>query len=281
MKFRNQSKGIQSVPDAEISAHFQYLFEVKTARRAVRAGQLRAHVGALRSGTSDARLFVISPDEEEPEAVHEVRAVDPRVNWFSFRMLDDAIAEVLRGRGDEMADRERFLLRELRALFEADGLLGLPENTVIVAARSAYPQYLRHGAYVCAPGRRFRQGIQYLGFYTEKEIKPEVARIQHIQPVVSITPAGVASLREAGDSTSQRLAVVAEGFLSAPEPARDGDFQIILLSPPDSPETVLLAAPVPHLGRHAWTQNQRYVRLEQLRAGPKDTEVLSQRLRDP
>ena len=53
-----------------------------------------------------------------------------------------------------------------------------PRDTVIVAARNAWPLYLEVGAYVCQAGRSF-QSVEYLAFYADREIKAEVAEVRH------------------------------------------------------------------------------------------------------
>src|SRR6266511_6139551 len=80
------SKG-RSVPDVRISARFAYWFEVKTARNALGARQLAEHLANLGDEGGAERLFVITPDAEQPDAIAAVG--DPRVVWFNFRSLYD------------------------------------------------------------------------------------------------------------------------------------------------------------------------------------------------
>ncbi len=172
--FTNQVVGQGSVPDAEIRASFQYLFEVKTARDAVRSRQLRKHLQTFDGGNTEERLFVVTPDTDVPATVAALD--DPRVIWFNFASLAQAIDALLVGGEDVVGEREAFLLRELRRLFEADGLLALAEDIVVVAARFAHSDYHHYGAYICQAGRTFRPGIQRIGFYCPPNLRSEAAR---------------------------------------------------------------------------------------------------------
>lgn len=78
VKFANQPAGIEgTVPDAEISASFHYIFEVKTEPNALRGKQLDGHLGRFAGTThKDERLIVITPDPEQPSIISE-RAEQP------------------------------------------------------------------------------------------------------------------------------------------------------------------------------------------------------------
>lgn len=89
VSFTNQPPGRRSVPDARISAWFAYWFEVKTARNALGARQLADHLAILGDDGGDERLFVVTPDAEQPDAIATLS--DARVVWFNFRSLSDAI----------------------------------------------------------------------------------------------------------------------------------------------------------------------------------------------
>ncbi len=153
VSFTNQAAASTgSVPDAEIRAGFHYLFEVKTVANGVRKDQLEGHLQHLEGPAANQRLFVITPDPGEPGPIGDIG--DERVIWFSFRDLDRAIADLLDDPSELISEQEQFLLIELRALFEHEGLLD-HRDVVVVAARQAYPEYLATGAYVCQPVARF------------------------------------------------------------------------------------------------------------------------------
>jgi len=152
-------------------------------------------------------------------------------------------------------------------------------DTLIVAGRLAYPDYLLSSAYICQAGRSFQPGVEHLGFYAEREIKREVPRILHRRDNVLVTPEHAAELRERGKAFDLEVARLLEdtldpklGWRIRREPGRS--YQFFLLSPPRGEETAVLPHVIWHGGRSAWTQNQRYTTLEALRAAPATTEEL-------
>ena len=152
-------------------------------------------------------------------------------------------------------------------------------DTVIVAGRLAYPDYLLSGAYICQAGRSFQPAIEHLGFYAEREIKREIPRILHRRDNVVVTAEHASELRERGDPFDLEVAGRIEETLDPNtdwrirrEPGRS--YQFFLLSQPSGDETVVLPQIIWHGGRSAWTQGQRYTTLEALRAGPSTTEEL-------
>lgn len=260
--FENQVKDgdVRGVPDGRISGRFSLWIETKTSVGAVNRAQLERHLKHMKAG-SDVfeRLLVVTPDLEEPASIGEIG--DPRVIWVGFTALEQAINEVLDDPVEVVSEREHVLLRELIQMFEDDGLLGTPDDTVIVAASRAYDEYLKYGAYVCQPGRSFRQGLQRLGFYRHKRIEREVPRILHVRDNVDITPDSEAEL-DGGDEHDQALAALI-GALLADDARPDGSVnKIFLLEEPARAH--LLPSPVRHETSGAWTQGQRYTSFDAL-----------------
>lgn len=273
VSFDNQhGRGSRSVPDASIAASFHYLFEVKTARNAVRVDQLGEHLGAF-SGSSgaDQRLFLITPDGAEPGAVTSVD--DPRVTWFNFVSLSEAIDELLADDSRLLADQEVFLLRELQALFEADGLLST-DDVVVVAARRAYPEYLRYHAYVCQPSSRrsFRDTAERIGFYHGGAIEPEVPLIVHREGEVVFLPETAQAFETSGAPGGDRIAEVIRRTLADGTRVHGHSYAVFLLSAPDDDATLRLPTRVVNAATNAsgrtiaWTRGQRYASSERLRA---------------
>ncbi|MYD66132.1 MAG: hypothetical protein F4X26_09195 [Chloroflexi bacterium] len=280
VRFRNQISGKGSVPDAGISAHFNYLFEVKTEPEAVRVQQLRGHL-ALLGDQGDQRLFVITPDIEEPHQVTTLAVEDARVGWVSFVALASAVEEILAAADETVSEREAFLLRELVRLFEADGLLDSPNDVVIVAAGTAYPFYQQYGLYVCQAGRGFSAHIQRMGFYRRKAIQPEVPEILWHQDGFDISAQSIAELERSGDSTKKDAARRLREAIDQGELELDWQAQVFLLSAPDDERTFRLAHPIAHDGRSGWTQKQRYVSSEILSGNPRSTKELRDDASDP
>jgi hypothetical protein len=268
VSFVNQPAGEgASVPDARISASFAYWFEVKTTRAALRVDQLREHVRNLGKTGGDERLFVITPDASKPKCIDAL--CDNRVIWFDFKSLSSAIDEVLDDAKALLPEQTRFLLRELQALLIEEGLLDTAD-VVIVAARLAYPEYSQHNAYVCQPNRSFREGLTHLGFYTDSAIRPEVPRIRWREEAVPFTKTE-ADRRRGGNEFDKRIAELIDTLPRVSSRQEGSEYQVFLLSAPDSPDTVRLQAPIVNDQRSAagqlvaWTMGQRYVSLEALR----------------
>lgn len=267
--FTNQPPGAAaSVPDARISARFSYWFEVKTARSTLRRNQLVEHLACL-GEEGDERLFVVTPDGAQPALVAELD--DPRLVWFNFQALSDAIEDALADETGLVSEQARFLLRELQALLVEDGLLDT-DDVAVVAARIAYGEYLEHGVYVCQPGRAFRDGLTHVGFYFDGAIQTEIPRIVHHEDNVAFTHDEATRRRGTGDPIDERVAQAIDGLLAGSTRQDGHAYQVFVLTEPDAEETVTLAAPITNdtkaaSGRpFAWTMGQRYVSLARLTA---------------
>ena len=276
--FTNQPPGRgASVPDARISARFAWWFEVKTDRAAVRRTQLIEHLANLTDERAVERLFLVTPDPVEPDAVAEL--ADPRLLWFSFRRLDDAIQRVLDDPRDVAGDQARFLLRELHALLEAEGLVDT-DDVVVVAARLAYQEYRDHSVYVCQPGRAFRRGLTHMGFYVGGAIQPLFPRIEAVADPVAFTPEEAAARRASGDPVDVRIADAVQALLAAGLRTHGEAYQVFLLTGPEAEATVRLKTPIINdtlgLGGRsfAWTMGQRYTSLSRLTVGASRTSEL-------
>lgn len=266
-------EGTGRVPDARIAASFKYLFETKTSYDALDEGQLRGHLEHLGKGNyADERLFALTPDSDEPSVIGRIG--DERLRWMSFARLDEAISQALAE--DDIPDDERFLLRELRALFVQEGLLGRQE-TVVVAAANAYDFYLKYSAYVCQADRGFRNGLQRLAFYRRRRIEIHVPQILKRVKNVEFSSAEAARLRESDDPLDAGIAEVVEQTVASGARIDSHPYQVFLLTPPDDPATFRLAAPIRHEtdGRgSAFTMGQRYVYFADVQGSPATTAAL-------
>jgi hypothetical protein len=279
VSFQNQvAAGKGSVPDAGISAKFRYLFEVKTSPHALRADQLEQHLRILDGKFEDERLFVLTPDYAEPEVIGYLDS--PKLAWLSFHALDQAIASALQAEEELLGEQTRFLLYELRALFAHEGLLG-QENTVVVAARTAYPEYLKTAAYACQPGRAFREGITRMGFYNKGWIRPEIPLIRHRRDNVTLSEEYAATLHESGDPLDAELADLIPVMLEVSKRVEGQQYQVFLLSKPnDTKQTLKLRQPIENTttdykgNTWAWTMSQRYVQSAALQKDPATTAEL-------
>jgi hypothetical protein len=276
--FTNQVGGPGTVPDASIRGSFRYLFEVKTERNQLRRSQLEGHLELLEGGAADERLFVITPDLDEPGVVGDIG--DERVLWASFVSLADAIDEILGDPSQLVSEQERFLLRELQLLFEQDGLLST-DDVVVVAARHAYPEYLATSAYTCQPDRTFRHGVERMGFYALGAIQREVPRILGRFLDMEFSRERIDELRESDNELERRAGEVAARTLVESTRKLGSRHAIYLLSAPNDQQTLHLAQPILNASRRdgrtvAWVRYQRYVRSDALQDA-KTTDALISR----
>lgn len=276
VSFENQVTVEGAVPDARISARFSWWFETKTERGAYASeghgrSQLRQHA-ALLVKDIDALLFVLTPDAARPSWFDELDGVPeevrPRVVWLSFKSLAEQMTAAVTDMTRLLPEQTRFLLSELVSLYETDGLL-TNDDTVVVAARVAWPEYQRFSAYICQPDRSFRDGLSHLGFYAQQAIQPSIAKIRAHHPNVMFTVEEAEARRAGGDEATAALieTLLAEGLRTEGEA-----YGVLHLSGVDDAETVTLKAPVANdtttitTGKPwAWTFGQRYTRLDSLR----------------
>ncbi|HEY1774689.1 MAG TPA: hypothetical protein VGG41_00890 [Solirubrobacteraceae bacterium] len=268
-----------SVPDASISASFRYLFEVKTVRDALGRRQLEQHLDHLDGGFAHERLFVLTPDPAEPSLITQLG--DSRLTWLNFHGLDQAIDEILHDETELLAEQTRFLLYELRSLFSQERLIS-QEDAVVVAARNAYPEYLRTASYVCQAGRAFREGIDYMGFYYRGAIQPQIARIRARRDNVVFSAAAAQELATGEDSLDREIARLVSDLLQTSQRSEGELYQVFLLSEHDSDGTLRLPSEIKNTKTDrngkpwAWTMNQAYTHTNALTTGPLTTSELDE-----
>jgi hypothetical protein len=254
IKFQNQpSKGGEGVPDAIIQASSRLLIETKTKRHAVRLDQLKRHLKRLGAASEATKLLlVLTPDDARPSSFAALQ--DDRLVWASFAALDQAIDEILDDDAEVVSEREAFLLRELQKMLVAENLIRSSNDVVVVPARHAWPEYQEYHAYVCQPDRPF-QPVTRMAFYSFGQIYPLVPKIMESHDHVDFVR----------DKHKGKMAMLIEMAINQGVRKEGTAYKVILLSPPDSPDTLKLEAPIPNdltakSGRvTAFTQNQRYV----------------------
>lgn len=262
------SRGEAGVPDAVISASFRISIETKIRRNAVKKDQLVKHLASVKASKALlSLLLVLTPDEREPAVIDALKS--DAVVWASFTRLDQAINELLNDPKEVVSEREGFLLRELQAMFVSERLLASDSDVVIVAARNAWKEYQRFSAYVCQADRSF-QPVGRMAFYSHGQVYPLVPRILETFENVEFSP----------KQHSGRLGKLVDDLL-ANSPRQPGQsYKVMLLSEPDSKDTVVLDAPVANdlvtdSGRTwAFTLSQRYVSLEQLKKAKTTSDLI-------
>lgn len=270
VSFENQpAKGGAGVPDAIILSSIRLLIETKIARSAVDFKQLQRHVRRL-DEASEARqlLLVITPDDKVPSKIAEL--ADDRVVWASFAALDQAINELVLDAQEVISEREEFLLRELQAMLLNEGLVANENDVVVVAARNAWPEYQKYHAYVCQPDRPFRP-VERMGFYSDGQIFPLIPKILESHEHVEFVP----------ENYQGRLRNLIQVMMDETRRKEKGKaYKVMFLSPPDSPVTVMLQAPVMNdlkteNGRTiAYTQGQRYTSVDRLQNAKRTSDLV-------
>lgn len=259
VRFENQpSKGGKGVPDAVIFASIRLLVETKIERNSINLPQIKRHLERLDEANEATRLLlVITPDDVRPEGLDSLK--DERVVWCSFAFLDQAIDEMLEDKYEVISEREEYPLRELQNMLAAEGLLASTNDVVVVAARNAWPEYNQIHAYVCQPNRPFQQ-VSRVAFYSKGVIYPLVPKIlESYDDVVMIA-----------GQYSGTLGDLVERILKEQRRDQGGRNKVLLLSAPDSPDTLRLPGPIPNNLKSqsgkptAFTMGQRYIASERL-----------------
>jgi len=245
--------------------------------------------------TTDAHLLVVTADQTRPPWVDALEPTDStdssdssdssvgtdavrgRVTWCSSADLAAAVdAALARTGAQRLGEQSRTLLGELLGYWEAHGLRSL-HDTVVVAGRSAWPEYLRTGAVISPAGRELRGGTTHVGFFVDDAISEVVPAIRGSYRSVTFTQASAEQHRRRGD---EALASVIDASLAHRTRTEGGTYAVLLLSGPTAAETVRLDrrvqddATTPGGRRTPWTVSQRYTHLERLRAGVTGTSEL-------
>ena len=262
-KARKKEKST-SVPDARIKGGGNVFIETKIKPGTLRKKQLLEHLKHLDDGTDSGILLALTPDDEPPEVISDIAKTDSRLRWANFQMLDSAIDDLLSGETDLVSEKEHFLLYEFRALLNNTGLLRSARNTVIVPARGAWEFYLNTATYVCQPNRSFRS-VDYLGFYVRNSIQTAIPKILKTYDEIILD----AQLLAEANYDSQLVEKV-ETITQHDHRLKGGTFKVMLLSAKDDDDTKTLNKTIENNlsnsngRRYAFTQNQRYVNLDNL-----------------
>lgn len=147
------------------------------------------------------------------------------------------------------------------------------QDTVVVAAKDAWPLYEQCRAYVCQAGRTFRP-IDRIAFYADREIKWDVPKVLHRRDNVEWTADEASRLRTADDRNDRKIAEVIDQ--SRKLGWADGRYQVFLLTRHGDPTHRRLPMSLPHVetGRgSAFTQRQRYISLHSLEMATTTTDL--------
>lgn len=175
---------------------------------------------------------------------------------------------MLEDKHEVVSEREAFLLRELQKMLLAEDLIGSATDVVVVAARNAWPMYNEIHAYVCQPNRSF-QHVTRIAFYSKGQVYPLVPKILESHDEVMMTKGLYAGVL--GDLISR--------LVDEKQYPEGESFKVMILSAPDSPDTMKLPQPIPNDMKSksgkvtAFTMGQRYVSSEGLLKAKTTTDL--------
>jgi hypothetical protein len=196
---------------------------------------------------------------------------DTRLVWASFADLDQAIDEMITNKYEVISEREAFLLRELRNMLMDENLISSVNDVVVVPARNAWPEYQQYHAYVCQADRSFQQ-VSRIAFYAHGQIHPLIPLILESHDHVDFVP----------DKHNGRLGKIVTILLKDGQRKRDIAYKVIILSAPDSPDTLNLGRTIPNdlksdSGKTtAFVQNQQYLSSERLKNAKTTSELVEE-----
>jgi hypothetical protein len=152
------------------------------------------------------------------------------------------------------------------------------DRVVVVAARIALKEYRDYSTYICQPDRAFRDCVR-MAFYTQNKIDRHIPRI--LGQIEAISGDEIERRTDLTESDRARLRTLRNIMeFARREDWNKRQYKIVFLTPPGSPDTLVLPADIAHnltsaSGRGtAFTQGQRYVSLSRLEKGPKTTSEL-------
>ena len=152
------------------------------------------------------------------------------------------------------------------------------DRVVVVPARKALDEYLKYSTYICQPHRTFQPSAR-MAFYTKNKIDRHIPKI--LGQIEAISRDEIETRTDLTDIERARLKTLLSKMDSRrSEEWRKNQLKIVFLSPPSSPDTLVLPNDIANDSTSAsgqgtaFTQGQRYVSLSRLEKGPKNTSEL-------
>ncbi|QNQ90996.1 hypothetical protein GP475_10405 [Corynebacterium poyangense] len=138
-------------------------------------------------------------------------------------------------------------------------------DTVIVPAEQAWQFYQSACAYVCQPGRAFRD-VERIAFYSDQAVQSDVPKIRHRRDNVKWTKQEADRLQQSQNREDRQIAKVIRKSHEIGW-ADSGEYQVFLLTRPGSRDHRKLSGSIPNQNKgreSAFTHKQRYVSLHKL-----------------
>lgn len=141
---------------------------------------------------------------------------------------------------------------------------------VVVPARDAWPFYLQHAAYICQPGRFFRQ-VSHIGFYADSAVQRELPKVLERIDRVMWTPEEIGRRMNSGSASDRQIAEIIKA--SRELNWTDDEYQLFLLTRPGAERqsrghvTLDRELRRQRTGRgSSWVRRQRYVAIPTLQS---------------
>ena len=145
----------------------------------------------------------------------------------------------------------------------------MAERVCVVAGVGAWPSYLATAAWVGQENRRFGDATR-LGFYSGRQIQGLAPLIRDVVASVPLTAEDAATRALSADPVERRVGEALAAALH--DGATSPRVSVVLLSPPDDPDTASFA-PVVHDADTAWTMFQRFADLDRLRTAASTADL--------
>ena len=157
--------------------------------------------------------------------------------------------------------------------------INLMDKVLVVPAKDALGEYLNYSAYICQPYRHFQDSFR-LAFYTHNKIYHRVPKI--LGSIEAISKDEIEIRTDVSEENRARLRQLLTSLEKKPKADWTQQLKIIFLSPPGSPDTLILPNDIINdqisstgTGRIvAFTQNQRYVSLARLEKAKFTSELI-------
>jgi hypothetical protein len=275
IKYENQVRGTDSVPDGRIRGIFDYSIETKIVTGDVKEKQIINHCVGLKYDFS--KLLVLTPDPVLPEILKGLMEKEPRcanrIIWANFDKMIEGISSVLE-ESILLLDREKFLLSELRDFIFNEKLTSedFSKKILVVPAGAAWQVYKKYHVYKCQPNRFFRPS-SYMGFYADGEIKKHFPKILGYVENINIQTGDLANVEifpvnNANKEEIRKKLIKIKESLKPDE--WDEESKFIVLSDIDSEETFQNDYPIRNDKTSysekptAFVQKQTYLNLDDL-----------------
>lgn len=270
IKYENQIKTTNSIPDGRISASFDYLVETKIVESSIKKEQIENHCKDLDGIT---RLLILTPDFSKPKVIDKIdEKYTKKIIWANFDKLINGIDTILEE--PLLVDREKFLLSELREFIIGEELTAedYSRKAVIVPAGFAWSFYQQYGVYRCQPNRTF-QPSAYMGFYANGKIQktfPQIlGYVDNLNLVQNdLQQAEIKMLNEAPTQTIRERLTQLKNTVQGDE--WDINLKYVILTTIDAEETIQIANSIindkkSYSGKGtAFVQKQTYVDVDDI-----------------